>query len=156
MKDETREAIASVLKVRTDRAAAAGAKALIEASDRETFRAKAAELFENTIRPALREIIEAIPPTVARVKPFEQDLKKPNAADMTMGFELEFVDQVSGSVKPRLTFRAQIQEYRFVVVWHHECDGAWKNTEKNSLLPEQVTRSSVEDDAVAFLASVSK
>jgi hypothetical protein len=43
-----------------------------------------------------------------------------------------------------------------VVVWHHECDGAWKNTEKNSLLPEQVTRSSVEDDAVAFLASVSK
>ena len=73
-----------------------------------------------------------------------------------MGFELEFVDQVSGSVKPRLTFKAQPSESRFRVVWHHESDGAWKNSEKNSMLAEQVTRSSVEDDAVAFLASVAK
>jgi hypothetical protein len=156
MKDKTREAIASALKDRIDRAKAAGIKASIEASDREAFRARAIELFESTIRPTFREVIEAIPPTVARVKPFEQDMKKPGAAEMAMGFEIEFIDQASGSVKPRLTFKALPGEYRFVVMWHHEGDGAWRNTERKSLLPEQVTPSAVEDEAVDFLALVAK
>jgi hypothetical protein len=156
MKDKTREAIASALKERIDRAAAACIKASLDAAEREAFRVRAIELFENTIRPAFREVIEAIPSTVARVKPFEQDLKKPGAAEMAMGLEIEFVDQVSGSVKPRLTFKALPREYRFAVVWHHEGDGAWRNTERKSLLPEQVTPSAVEDEAVDFLAMVAK
>jgi hypothetical protein len=156
MRDKTREAIASALQERIDRTKAAGIKASIEASDREAFRVRAIELFENTIRPALREVSEAIPPTVARVKPFEQDMKKAGAAEMAMGLEIEFVDQASGSVKPRLTFKALPGEDRFVVVWHHESEGAWRNTERKSLLPDQVTPAAVEDEAVDFLAIVAR
>jgi hypothetical protein len=156
MRDSTRAAVASAFKERIDRAAAAETKASIDASDREAFRAKAVDLFENTIRPAIREIMELIPASVAKATAFEQDVNKAKAPEMSIGFELDLMEPGSGSVKPRLTFKAYHLESRFAVLWHYENGGAWRNVEKRSLLAVEVTASSVEDDAVQFLASVAR
>ena len=156
MKEETRKAIASVLEVRVERAAALARKAASDAAVKETFRAKAMDLFEKTIRPTLAELMAAIPKEVATAKAFEQDLTKPGAQEMRMGFELEFADQIPGSVKPTLTFKAFFHEHRFAVIWHHDQDGAWRNTEKKSLLPEQITASLVEDEVVEFLGNAAR
>jgi hypothetical protein len=156
MKDSTRAAIGSAFRERIERAAAAETKASIDASDRAKFRARAVDLLENTIRPTLREIIELIPASVAKAMAFEQDINKEKAPEMSMGLELDLMEQGSGSVKPRLTFKAYLLESRFAVLWHYENGGAWRNLEKRSLLAVEVTASTVEDDAVQFLASVAK